>query len=500
VFKGLAKNVLISAVAYFTVSLLGIIVVAFLIRMYGLVGYGFISLARLFFPTTALALFDFGFGEMSTQVIARARVDNDWDLCGRRLRLVSLLTIAVGVSIGLILVISSVYFVYSLGLNENVRSFQFVIWVTSGLMPIFFLSLVFEGVIKGYECFYEMRVIEVATAIIYAFFVFVVFNFFPNQESLICYSFLASQVIRTVFSAFISAKLLSKEPILFRIPEDEDVRFVKSTTKLMAQNKLLGSIQTQLAPIIVGFSFGPIGLGTFDALSRLPRAVKSVLGLVSSTILPLATKLNELKDNKSISRIGYFGVFWVGALTLPPLAAMIAFSKPILNLWIGPELSILSKWQAFLFLVPAFSVVLSFGGTALLVRPNIVSKMNRLVSIQVLIQFSIALFLSPVLYERAFILGQVLAVIVTFFPQLKLICSEMKISSKVYFELFKLALILISLSVLTYFILPNLTHWSILFMTITSWLVLAYLLIYWILLSTVNRLYLKKIIRKLLNY
>jgi O-antigen/teichoic acid export membrane protein len=495
VLKSIVKNVLVSGIAYAAVSIIGIVVVTFLIRQYGLAGYGFISLTRIFLPTAALALFDFGFGEISTQIVARSRVYNDWNICGRRLRLIFFITIIVGVLVGFMLACSSIWFSHLLDLNESIKPFQQIIWLTSVLMPVFFLSLVFEGIIKGYECFYEVRGIEVVTALIYALFVVCVFKLFPSHKTFICYSLLASQVIRAVISAFVSIRLLLKEPILFGRSEAEDFKFVKYNILLMAQNKALGVAQTQLAPLFVGFSFGPIGLGTFDALSRLPRAVKSVLGLASSTILPLATKLDQLEDNTALSRIGYVGILGVGLLALPPLAAVIVFCEPLLNLWVGPELASLSGWQASLFLVPAFSVILSVGGSALLVRPNVVSAMNRLVFIQIIIHFGIGCFTSVFLRERAFILGQVVSVALTFLPQLRLICGEMNIPSIIYFELIKLALILVLMSILTYFFSPIFTHWSTLLVSMITWVIFAYVLIYFFALSVFNRLAIKRSIQ-----
>ena len=77
-FASLIKNTAISAVAFLLVSVLGLLLVPYLIQHYGVAGFGVISLARLFVPLMGLGLFDLGFGELSTQAVARSRGLSTW--------------------------------------------------------------------------------------------------------------------------------------------------------------------------------------------------------------------------------------------------------------------------------------------------------------------------------------------------------------------------------------------------------------------------------------
>ena len=62
-FKSLIKNTLISGVAFFAVSVLGLLLVPYLVSAYGVAGFGIISMARLFIPLMGMGIFDLGFGE-----------------------------------------------------------------------------------------------------------------------------------------------------------------------------------------------------------------------------------------------------------------------------------------------------------------------------------------------------------------------------------------------------------------------------------------------------
>ena len=228
----------------------------------------------------------------------------------------------------------------------------------------------------------------------------------------------------------------------------------------MAVNKVLGASQTQLAPLLIGLLFGPVGAGTYDALSRLPRAIKSVLGLLSSTVLPVAARLETATDARGLRRLGQAGILVVGILALPPVAAALVFSKPLLALWIGSTLASFWGWQSLMFLIPGLTVLLSFGGTALLVRPHVTATMNRWTAAQVALQFLLAGMAVTWLHERAFILGQVLAVSITFGPQLSLVCTELGVRLPVLKRLLHVVLALFALSGVAWWTVPFIESWG----------------------------------------
>ena len=484
--RSLVRNVAISGVAFFAISVVGLMLVPVLIRHYGIAGFGYISLARLFLPTAALGMFDFGFGESATQAVARARTDTDWSRCGRILRLVAALAASTGIVIGLALVGVSPWLGEWLAVVQQSTAFMHLIWTTAALMPLLFMSLAFEGVIKGFERYVALRSLEVFTSLFYASLVLAAIGL-SFDVAVVCYALLAAQTLRAVAAAALAVKWLRSERVRLHQAQPEDLQQFKSMTRAMAANKVLGTTQTQLAPVLIGFFFGPAGLGTYDVLSRLPRAAKAVLGLLSSTVLPLASKLDSAADATGLRRLGHAGVLLIGLISLPPLAATMAFSEPLLLLWVGPELSRFHVWQATMFIVPALSVLLSFGGTALLVRPAVVVAMNRLTLLQIALQFVLAWTAAGALQERAFILGQVVAVVVTFVPQLRLICGELGIHPRVYGQLTRLVTVLVALAPLALWWAPALVDWLPLVAAMGSWTLVAWIASFFLVLPATYR-------------
>ena len=485
--RSLIRNVAISAVAFFAISVVGLLLVPVLIRHYGIAGFGYISVARLFFPTTTLSLFDFGFGETATQAVARARTDADWSRCGRILGLVAALAASTGMVVGIALAVVSPWLGtwLSVALPKQ-AAFQHLMWTTAALMPLLFMSLTLEGVIKGFERYVALRSLEVFTALLYAAMVLAAVGL-SFDATAVCYAFLTTQSLRAMLAAALAVKWLRSEQVRLSRAQPEDIRDFVAMSRLMAANKVLGTAQAQLSPVLIGFFFGPTGLGIYDALSRLPRAAKAVLGLLSSTVLPLASKLESAADAAGLRRLGHAGVLLIGMVSLPPLAATMTFSEPLLRLWVGSELSRFHTWQAAMFMVPALSVLLSFGGTALLVRPAVVATMNRLTILQIALHFALAWLAAGALQERAFILGQVVAVAVTFVPQLRLVCGELGIHPRVYGQLARLVTLLVALALLALWWVPALVGWLPLVAAMGSWTLVAWVASFFLVLPATYR-------------
>lgn len=437
----LFKNVGITAGAFFAISIVGLILVPITIGAYGLAGFGLIVMARTFLPTAALAALDFGVGEYATQAVATARANSEHGRCGGQLAMAVSVALASGAVGGGALFFASAHLSGWLSVPPgDQKAFSGVIEMTAVMLPVLFISQVFEGVMKGLENFAAQRICEVVASLAYAAMVLGVISLGWRFEA-VCYALLVSLSLRAAIAGGVAWWSLRGWSMHFFAWNGADFADFLLRARLMFSNKVLGVAQNQAGPVLIAALLGVTAVGVFDALTRLPRFAKSVLGLLSSTVLPVAAKLESVSDEKNMRRLGQTGILIVGLVALPPLAAAMVFSKPILEIWLRGALTHYWHWQAVMFLIPALTVMVGFGATALIVRPQATSAMNRLVLIQVLVQFGLSLALTDLIQERAFIFGQVVAVAITFIWQMRLIASELKTSSKTYWRLVRIVLI-----------------------------------------------------------
>ncbi|HMU97129.1 MAG TPA: hypothetical protein PKA08_10140, partial [Elusimicrobiota bacterium] len=61
--KPLVRNTMFTGMAHLAVGLIGFFIVPFLVRAYGMAGFGLIVLARVVLPTGPLSILDFGVSE-----------------------------------------------------------------------------------------------------------------------------------------------------------------------------------------------------------------------------------------------------------------------------------------------------------------------------------------------------------------------------------------------------------------------------------------------------
>ncbi|MEO5883657.1 MAG: hypothetical protein ABIQ06_14660 [Caldimonas sp.] len=485
--RSLFRNTAISAAAYVLVSIVGLLLVPILIGHYGLGGYGLIVLARLFLPVAALAVLDFGYGEISTQAVARARTDADWARCARVLTLSLVAATAIGILAAAAFVGAARFLpgLMSVPIGDQ-QAFVGVLIVTGCLLPLFFVSLVAEGVIKGFEDFVTQRSIEVSASLVYAVLAATLaWKGWPFDA--ICYALLAATGLRAMIASVLALRLLRSQNARMTPWNGVDRAGFFVQARVMGASKLLGASQTQLAPMLIGVLLGPVALGTFDALVRLPRLAKVVLGLLSSAVLPVAARLESAGDGEGLRRLGRNGMLVVAVVTLPLLATAMEFSRPLLLLWIGPQLAPLWLWQAAMFLVPAFGALVGFGSTALMVRPHAVAAMNRLIAFQIALQVAISLSLFQVLQERAFILGQVLAVALTFIAQISLVGRQLDVGRELLGPAVRLVLVLALVAVPASFLAPRIESWPVLAGAMTLSTLVSWVLCAWVVLPAEQR-------------
>jgi O-antigen/teichoic acid export membrane protein len=193
---------------------------------------------------------------------------------------------------------------------------------------------------------------------------------------------------------------------------------------VMAGNRALSSMQSQVAPLVISALLSPSAVGLYDVMTRVPRFLKVVTGLMNAAVLPLSARLDAASNDAGMRRLGELGLLGVTIATAPICAWGVVFSEPLLHLWIDAHIASYWGWQAVMFCIPLANALTSFGGGALLSRTNVVKQLNLIALAQITLQFALALFCMPWFEERAFIIGQCTAVLVTFPFQMRIIARE----------------------------------------------------------------------------
>jgi O-antigen/teichoic acid export membrane protein len=426
-FRSLLGNALVSAVAFAIVGIVGLLLVPVLVGAYGVAGLGLIMVARLFLPGVGIGVFDFGISEIATQTLAVSRVDQNWSRAHRRLGQLARMTLAIAVLVAIPLAVWAPELASAFAVPSAEKTdFVEVLRCTSALLPTLFLSLMIEGGLKGFEGFRALRLAEVTSTIAYAATATVVAWSGAGYKWII-YAHLGSLVLR---AALLTAFLSTASPFPVRLllrPEPEDRTFLYQRATVFFTSRFFGTVLHQSPTVLIGVLIGPFGVGLYDALARLPRFAKSVLGVLNTTLLPYATRLDAAGDDGRMKLLLVFGLTLLPALVFPPVAAVASVSGGLLSLWIGPAFGAHGPWLALFWVLPALNAIVSFQNYVLMSRTSYLQASNRLTLVQIVVQVVISLALLDTLSQHAFIAGYVGSSVLLFAWQLSLIHKEVEL-------------------------------------------------------------------------
>jgi O-antigen/teichoic acid export membrane protein len=411
VLRRFVQNTAISAVAYALAGVLGLFAVGLIAKSYGLAVLGLIVLSRAFLPTGFLALIDFGVSETTTQAVARGRV-GDWAVASEKVSLLAVIAAATGIASGVVLWSTAVQLTAIFKVApDQAEAFGAILRITALALPIAFMGLIAEGALKGFEQYGWLRLTEVGSNVLYVTAIFV-FAWRGAPFEWIAYSYLAVTVIKYLVLVGVICLAAFETSLRFHSWSAASSSDVFHRCWLMFNNRIAGTFQQTFVPLAIGVLYSPLEVGTYDLITRLPRFLKATMAPLHSAILPISTHIDEATDTRRLQMLGRNGLVLPGAVIVPVLVVVALFSEEILRVWVGLQHSDQWLWLALSMLVPAITVMLGAGQTALMVRSDFLRFNTRLLYLQVGLQYLVTGLGLVLFRERAFILGWVVSYVV----------------------------------------------------------------------------------------
>ena len=425
----LARNTAFSAIAFGINGLIGLALVPVIVGAYGLAQFGLIILSRTLMPAGALGVLDLGVAETATQAVGRARGSGDWTRAGEQLGVLLALSVTVGAVIAAAIALGAPALAGLFGAAGAEReSFTGVLAVTGVVLAAFFPGLVAEGVLKGFERFGALRCIEVLAVLGYAIATVVCISAGLSYAA-VAYAYLGAMLARYLALAAVAVAAMRSaglRPLRWSKSARDDVL---RRSSLMFQSKILGTLQMPVPPLLIGALLGPAAVGLYEIITRLPRFLKSTLSLLASAVLPVAARLEGRGAHDQLRGLGVKSFWLVPFVTFPVLFAAAGLARPILDLWVGPQLAAWWPWVAVMMLFPILQVPLFVSQAALLVRPEYMASANRISAAGIALQFALSLVFLRSFGAMAFVLGVALAAVLTFPFHLRLVARSLEVAA-----------------------------------------------------------------------
>lgn len=376
-------------------------IVPLVVGGYGVAALGALALLRLLLPTGLLGLLCPGLQTAAVRLAAGARPDGQaTGPAVRALGYAFLLALATGVLVGGALLLPDPATLPGLleATPEETGEVVALLPAFAAVLPLLFVGLVAQGLLTGLQRFVLLRLLDVAatTGLLALVLAAVVLDLAFHW---VLSGFVALQGGKALLFTFQALRHLRRLGQLGRgaapAAGGSGAALLWRELRTLAPSQIVGGGTNFLPPMMVLWVGGAPLLGLYDALRRIPMAIKQLNGLVRTTVLPAAVAIGASPRYRRA--LAERGSFVVGICVAPLTLHLGIFGVPLLTLWLGPDYAA-QGWVFLLFMleltvqelqgvlssaagadlrlvrretrVRAIHLLLLLGGLAILLRPD----------------------------------------------------------------------------------------------------------------------------------
>ena len=380
-----------------------------IIRSWGLDGYAAFILIKLLTPIGYFNILDFGMFDSTVRNIAKYR-SSVKEI--NQVFPISLLYITcVGALTALLIFFLGEQLLEFLGLNEAVRfgsesKVSWAMFLVIIQIPLF-IMLFLESVLKGYEKFLLLRLIDLFAVLS----CLILLMIWPDNGMELWififayYAFLGFKLITLLlFLAYSDIRLYR-----FSSPSVAVRKDVFKHSSTMGVGKLI-STTVENFPLIVLSGLGNLELaGAFDAIMRIPRFIKSVMGAVNNVIVPYAAALSKFDFDYSKASLVILTTKYQSIVFAPLLIIGLIFSEQILFFWIGQEYVAYSARMKLCFIVPIMILCIGATSSVSISDQKILKALNYINMIRLFIYVLLSFVLLKYFTLEAFIYANIIS-------------------------------------------------------------------------------------------
>jgi len=380
------RNSMLNGAALGTTSVLSLVLVPILIGQYGLEAYGLMPLIRLLTPLGAMGIVLFGLPQMATRAAALHAARGEVLVLRRSQSALMAAAAAVGIFVAALLMLAGPGRV-SGWLNvkeaENV-AFAAGFTATALLFPLLMPATIVTATLSGLGRFRALRAIEVTVYVTYfAAAAGTAYLGLPVVNLVL--ALLAADALRATALIIYARKMSLIGLREVAVPDLGWLYAQKNALGVISISSLLGHARKHLVGAAIVVLYGPSALGLYDALERIPRGLKTLLGLVNAAVLPHAIHLDASADETRLRSLLIRGTRLTLLCTLPVASAVMVYSSLVVAAWLG-ERFVYGGFFLVLLMVPfLLDSSLSLVTTASLSRLKLISRQNSIALVETLV-------------------------------------------------------------------------------------------------------------------
>lgn len=124
----------------------------------------------------------------------------------------------------------------------------------------------------------------------------------------------------------------------------------------------------QTAKVILGIFLGTTAVTIYEVGAKISTLITMLIGLSSSSTLPVAAELNASGQHESLRALFFRGSRIIGALIAPMIVILATMAHPLIDAWLGEGYSAAATVAQILLLAQLFLPIYTLGDNILIAR------------------------------------------------------------------------------------------------------------------------------------
>ena len=331
----LIKNTIFNITGLGVPLVVAIFTIPELIEGLGIEKFGVLTL--IWAIVSYFSLFDMGLGRSLTLLLSRKLASKEYSDVNVLVWTALLLMLCLGVGAGLLLVLTSYFWIDNLSGNIDINDLNFSIFIMAMAIPFVILTTGYRGVLESLNSFFIINIIRLPMGVYTFLAPLLVVIWWGDELYKISIILLLGRVIALIPHVVLAHKSLKGLTSTYQF----DRQYVKSLFSIggwLTVSNIISPFMGYIDRFLLGAIIGAAAVAYYATPNEMITKLWVIPGAVTAVIFPRL--VYEIEKNKAnvMSTITK-STFLILIVVLPIVTIIYLYAKEILELWIGKDFS-----------------------------------------------------------------------------------------------------------------------------------------------------------------
>jgi len=356
-FFGIAQQLISIVTTFFLLP--------YMIYRMGVESYGLWMILKIFSIGGYLSLAGMGFEDSVVRYLTKFYVEENIEKFKKLYVSSLMLFFAIGVFCCVIILFFNKYFFLTLFKIPDTHADQMRLCL--GVYAFSFLfqfpALVLKAYYTSIQDFSKLRLWETLNIVLFFSLIVTVMFFISSILSVV---FVETLVYFVLFMIFFFIPFKSHKEyydLSIKYFSLNSLKDASGMTYYLFFNRIFGIGYNKMPQIIIAYFLTPSHVTYYSIISKIPRTLKLLQGMINSAVLPLAVSLDTLHYHDKMKNLFLRGTRYSFLFLTPIVVFAIICARDVLRLWMGVDYVFLANYMRVYVLWQYLTFFISFGSS-----------------------------------------------------------------------------------------------------------------------------------------